>query len=477
MHPYEPDGFENDFENGFDDPDQGFGEPADRGAAAKPNVSSPIGRLMDDAFEDEQPSSYVTGFERNPRRGGGDGQPGGDLMLETPEAARSVPRRRPEQRPEMRPDMRSDMRSDMPMQDGEMPRRRRPEARPDPSQDQGWDQPQDGFGDPRQDRRPRHDQRPESRVEPTIDIAQPPDDEDYFAKGMRDAQSGAPAGSRDERPSPRERDRGERRGRPPAQRPPGPRGQGNPRRGAQSQPQRDPDLEQDPQLTDEEMDGFRQRYNPDELISTTRGPKRPQRQDVDLSASRGFQSSRPQRGGYDEDANDSLSLIRWVATIGVVVVLLILVFLAVSRSRANARYLEASERIEEMQATYDLASNYRALANSRATEITRLENLVEALQNQPAPGQTEDPGQAYPGTYSPPAEGGEAATAAGFPTTHTVVAGDNLTRIAIQHYGSGSSSQNQIRAEHIATYNNIPLNQMGGIQTGQVLTIPAPPAD
>jgi len=61
-----------------------------------------------------------------------------------------------------------------------------------------------------------------------------------------------------------------------------------------------------------------------------------------------------------------------------------------------------------------------------------------------------------------------------FPRTHIVVAGESMVRIAIIHYGNGTASENQARANIIAEYNNIDPNQL---LVGLELIIPALPPD
>ena len=348
--------------------------------------SSPIGRLMDDDDTDNEPSTYVSGFDRDDNR----------PPLPSPTERRT--------------------------------RRERP--------------------------------------------AQPPQDEsdDFFEAGMREARASR---DRDRRRQPNPSPKPAVRANVPTQRrmagPP-------PRRNEEEIP-----ISSGP--PEDKYDTFRQRYNPDELISTSRSGsgggrpvragQRPQRNEVDLSASRGFAPRR--RDEDDDDGSDYTGMVRIIAFAAALAFIGVIIFLGFSRASINRQLTEANETIAAMQAAHAGPAGWENVQNELNAEINRLNGIINDYQAQlnalqdpytPPQGGLAAGNDLPPGDPAPPAQNN-------LPATHVVVRGDSLTSIAIRFYGRGTNAENHLRAQHIATYNN--LRNLDDIYVGQVLTIPPLP--
>jgi len=291
----------------------------------------------------------------------------------------------------------------------------------------------------------------------------PSSDEDFFEAGIREARAS--------------KDRDRRRRPNPDPRPAMRAGTPTSKRMASPPPSRR--REQEFNLPDappeDQYDTFRQRYNPDELISTTRG-MRPvrrgaaqQREEIDLSASRGFASR------FADDEGERTSLVRWVAFAGVIVVLGFIIILATGRSRALRDYREVRYQVTGMEAAYarynSLVWENEAMAiqiESLQDDIRELEAQLRQLTTPDTPGITRpaDNGDDNGTTDAPPAQGN-------FPATHVVESGQTLSSIARLFYGPATDSEVQLRANRIAAYNNIADPSL--IRVGDVLTIPALP--
>jgi len=372
---------------------------------------SPIGRLMDEDADNEEPSAFVSGYNRS-----------------------SNTDRGVEQELDERP--------------------------PLPS--------------PVTERRPRRE-RP---APPPTDT-----DEDFFETGIREARAT------------RDRDRERRRQPNPAPRPAVRATVPTQRRMAGSPP---PTRREDDELDstqDSSYDNFRQRYNPDELISSGRGSSsggdggsaasRPARTtqrtprtggDVDLSASRGFAARRAER--ESDDNGDNTGIVRIVAGGTIFVLLILLVIMTGSRAGINRRYRAANARIYEMQATYDRANHYQTRYEAASTENTNLRlsnaDLRAQLTEHETGSSTTGNGTSNDNSTASGDGVPDTIAATDFPRPHTVAAGENLVRIAIIHYGSSTASENQARANFIASYNNITNPNL--LFVGAELTIPALPA-
>jgi len=327
--------------------------------------------------------------------------------------------------------------------------------------------------------------------------APPPADteDDFFETGVREARV--------------TRDRERRRQPNPAPRPAVRATVPTQRRMAGSPAQRR-EIDEPDSTQEDSYDNFRQRYNPDELISSGRGssnsgnrsstpppnannpnkgegganrPARPAQRpprpggDVDLSASRGFAARRGER--ESDDGGDNTGIVRIVAGGIIFILLILLVIMTGSRAGINRRYRAASARITEMQETYDRASHYQARYQAASTENNqlRLSNAdLQAQLTQPDAG-NDTTGNGTTGAADNDTTPGNGAPdtiiATDFPRQHVVTAGQNLVRIAIIHYGSSTASENQARANFIAAYNNITNPNL--LFVGAEVTIPALP--
>ena len=293
--------------------------------------------------------------------------------------------------------------------------------------------------------------------------ASPSSEEDFFEAGIREARAS------------RDRDR-RRRPTNPDPRPAVRAGVPTPKR-MTSPLRRDDEYALPDSPPEDQYDTFRQRYNPDELISTTRGP-RPQRrgapqrerEEIDLSASRGFASR------FADDEGERTSLVRWVAIAGVIVVLGVMIILATGRTSAINRYNAAAYRVRNMEAAYLEHDAIARQNDARAIEIDSLNDRINYLENrleQLTPATTTGTGVTPPGPGADATTDYVPATPGGFPATHIVESGQTLSRIARLFYGSGTDTEVQLWANHIAAYNNIADPSL--IRVGDVLTIPPLP--
>ena len=234
-------------------------------------------------------------------------------------------------------------------------------------------------------------------------------------------------------------------------------------------------------LPEDAYDTFRKRYDPDELISSKRGgQERPPRkragaptdEGVDLSASNGFDSPPRRRPRQPIAENDNVNLIRYAALGAILLFLGVIIILIASRSSLNRRYNELYVENERMRPIYEDASQVQARYNNLRGENQRQANHIAELENQLAANQPSTTSGA--GGTSGGGTGGESigSLAPELPAEHTIIAGDNLTNIAIRFYGNSTVVVNQNRAEFLAQYNNLNINN---IPVGRTITIPVLP--
>ena len=151
--------------------------------------------------------------------------------------------------------------------------------------------------------------------------------------------------------------------------------------------------------------------------------------------------------------------------------LMIMVFL-VYRNNIMARDLqEANERLASVAEMEDrlIRAETDLLARDYELQLalTELANWQSGHYNNPQTGTYNGGGETPYIPNIPP-------TTPAFPTTHIVIAGQNLSRIAELHYGELSHALAHIHALHIASANNIPYPYE--LQLGMELIIPPPPA-
>ena len=320
-------------------------------------------------------------------------------------------------------------------------------------------QPED-FSEPVLAPNPAERRRPK-RERPSSPVGSLPEtDEDFFEAGIREARAG------------RERDRERRRQPNPDPRPAVRATVPTPKRMAAPPPRRDQEeIYSSDSPPEDKYDTFRQRYNPGDLISAGRGGRPTRRgappRDGDPSGGRGFDND----GG-----GDTPNVLRIVAVAGVFVLLLVLVIMTVNRNSINRRYNEAQERIAGMEIAYARTNSLERELESLEATLTVRENRIEYLESQLAQQNNAgtQAGTTQPGTNvdnsdiddTPPGQGG-------LPAYHVVQPGQSLTGIARIFYGDGTATENHLRAEHIARYNDLP--NLESIQPGQTLTIPPLP--
>jgi len=228
-----------------------------------------------------------------------------------------------------------------------------------------------------------------------------------------------------------------------------------------------------PQNADQDAsyDDFRKRYSPGELISSGDRPERPNRRPA---------SSRnaPPRARAAHPANDDMiNPLRWALVGCVGVVLIIMILLIVRLNSVSSQRDDYRAQVESMTATVNAANDVETERDLLDEEVERLEGLLEIANNTIAQLQGGGNAGADPGTGDTPNQGGTTSqpdTSGGtaqhtFPTTHEVLLGQTLSRIAILFYGSDSIDL----INHIAAANGI--TNINNVPAGRVLDIPAPP--
>jgi len=203
--------------------------------------------------------------------------------------------------------------------------------------------------------------------------------------------------------------------------------------------------------TDEDLDGFRQRFNPGELVSAPRNPNRPvrpgQQRDV-----------RKDRMRVESRDMETVSPLRWILAAVVLAVLVLIVFLVI-RIRSLTDYRDQVEAATAAQAAAESARDgYRADVSILENRVSQLEY---ELENMAALGQDNQDGR--PGTQEAP----PAPPSPLLPTTHTIVSGENLHAIARRFFPNVEVAD---AMQHIYLTNPIIVN-MNDIQVGWVLDI------
>ena len=360
----ENDDFDTDFNDDTAEPDNNDIE----------DMSSPIGRLMDDdvGFENE-PSAYVSGYDRQEQQ---------------QDAEKSPTTRRRRERPDATASHMADHNDSR-----ETRRRPRPES--------------------------RQESRPEPRARSIQDLA--PDD-DFYEAGIREARRRRPPN-----PDPR-----------PAVRAavPTPRRMSAPPPRAQAE-QNEADRNQSPPPEDS-YDTFRQRYRGDLIsagASRSAGGERSagRRQPATHGEARGAQA----RSSQDSDDAANLlrvGIFGGVLLFLVIFIILIVQINRLSNSNSDAQYTIAN--MEEENARYHAAAADRdahyAEIRRQEAEINRLNNELTALQNQDL---TDGQGTSD-GTISDNQT--DAEPEPDWPRTHVVLGGQSLGRIATIFYGANT---------------------------------------
>jgi hypothetical protein len=288
--------------------------------------------------------------------------------------------------------------------------------------------------EPQPRREEHYDERPKPRRE-SVTARLIHGDEDAFEMGARDGRVMRERTDRDRRraaaannPAPRpaarvnvaaerpmreehpqERPREERRKNPHQQRPPGEERRRNPRREERAA--------MSASTTDEDLNGFRQRFNPGELVSSPRNTNRP----VRAGQARDVRKNRAKSEPAVREA-ESVSPIRWILAAGALAVLVLIVFLVI-RMNSFASYRDevydarlAAETAEtNLSAVNTLLSDLQRRYNNLRTEFDELREV------NPTPGNPGDPGNPH-------------ELAVILPTYHVVVGGDILHAIALRYF-------------------------------------------
>jgi len=307
---------------------------------------------------------------------------------------------------------------------------------------------------PERERRPRRE-RPTVSRQPEIDP-----DEDFFEAGIREVRA-------------RDRSRESRRPSNPDPRPAVRASVPTQRRMAAPPPDHQQMEEHATYPPEDAYDSFRKRYDPGELISASRG-----RQSRD--------EGRPTRGGYtsggrdvaahaDEDG-EGLNPMRMILAGLALGVLLLMVFLVISRASRGTRISELEAQVASMEEAY--ASTQRNLnriaeleglnsAHERTIADLNAQIVVQSNLDAQQPGDNND---AQPSENNDNGEEAVAQNPLRIPAYHTVERGQSLSSIARLHYGPCTASEIHALAEQIRIYNNI--TNANHIQVGDRINLP-----
>ena len=322
-----------------------------------------------------------------------------------------------------------------------------------------------GMAAPRAAQQPRRAEPQAARREsPTTKITKPDGQAEAYTNELREARAAARM-----RTSPQQPVRQHSRNTPNVQAAPGARGATGDVTAARQQ--RQPVA---PVSDDLDFDGFRQRYNPKELVSTSRPKNRPVRSG---QPAREVKRDRVRISDRDLETINSFRLVIFGSCVGVVLLLGVLVFSLVSvAGERNALRDEnetlAQHRTENLVLAEELAELREEV---RGLDFERFQLLAvlsaqfsfdgeaflrgddpESLTNASAPGQSQlNPDQPGTGTtqWQPiriPEEG----------HMYTVVAGDNMAEIVERFWPTDprDPDRRRIRNEliaHVAATNNI----------------------
>jgi len=210
-------------------------------------------------------------------------------------------------------------------------------------------------------------------------------------------------------------------------------------------------------------DTFRQRYNPEDLISATKSGRAAKR---DPGDTRGF-SSRPQ-GEEDERINPARVAI--VGGAAAFLVLLIILVVSMNHFRTGRNFYQAQA---------DENAGYRSRYVAARSENTALLDANSDLRSENATlraqFEAQDTGLAASnGNNNNDASDTETPLdQQDWPRAHVVARGQTLTVIARIHYGTERVNRHPFTyTEHIRLYNNMPNDNTF---EGRTINIPAPP--
>lgn len=293
-------------------------------------------------------------------------------------------------------------------------------------------------------------ERPPMRERPAPPSPSLSSDEDFFEVGIREAR--------------RERDR--RRPTNPNPRPAVRATIPTPRRMSAPPPIRPTtsNNEVDPNNPDDVYDTFRQRYNPEDLISATKSGRAAKR---DYGDTRGPAS----RAQAEEDERIDPTRVAVVGGAAAFLVILIILVVAMNHFRTGRNFYQAqAEENAGYRSRYNVLRTENTALSEANSELRTERNDLQALLA------AQDTGQdAYHGNNNNDASDTETPLdQQDWPRQHTVARGQSLTVIARLHYGAERVNRHPFTyTEHIRLYNNMPNENTF---EGRVINIPAPPA-
>jgi len=220
----------------------------------------------------------------------------------------------------------------------------------------------------------------------------------------------------------------------------------------------------DPNNPDDVYDTFRQRYNPEDLISATKSGRAAKKDSGDTRGS----ASRPQA---EEDDRIDPTRVAIVGGAAAFLVLLVILVVAMNHFRTGRNFYQAqAEENAGYRSRYQIARSENAMLEDDNLSLTiERDNLRAQLEVQ-------DTGQAASnGNNNNDASDTETPLdQQDWPRQHTVARGQSLTVIARIHYGTERVNRHPFTyTELIRLYNNMPNENTF---EGRTLNIPAPPA-
>ncbi|MCL1863129.1 MAG: LysM peptidoglycan-binding domain-containing protein [Defluviitaleaceae bacterium] len=216
--------------------------------------------------------------------------------------------------------------------------------------------------------------------------------------------------------------------------------------------------------SEDNLDNFRRRFS-GELVSPPRNPNRPPRA--------GRSDVRTNRMRDDYRDSEVISPLRIIIVGAAILIVVLFAIITVQMLSFRSRYNEAQEAIasheQEMNrldtSTRTTIAGLQAERDSAEADRDEFENMLRELGHdprQPAPPPDED-GTRPGGITETPTQTSPPDT--GLPTTHTILAGESLNRIAQRYFGN----QDPATVAHIQNVNGI--TNPNNIQAGWVLQI------
>ncbi|MCL2372514.1 MAG: LysM peptidoglycan-binding domain-containing protein [Defluviitaleaceae bacterium] len=226
------------------------------------------------------------------------------------------------------------------------------------------------------------------------------------------------------------------------------------------------------------LEGFRERYNPDELISAPRRRSGPPPRDGGARKPRGPAAPVPLAYGTETEGLNPLRIVGVVVAAGVLIFMVFLVIRMNGLSNDISDYRDQIADLEyaagatspsqlELDAMREERDHYRSEAQRLDNQLRQIGQHPDHQPQQPGPGQGVSDGTDVDVPTPTPEVN---VNQQGFPRTVTVRSGDSLSRVVARYYGP---SPPHTLVLHVAAANNLVYPYI--VHEGQTLTLPPRP--